>query len=206
MLGLGQPPTLSAQTKTERTLDNCRPKRCGVAFFKFTAKLAAPYPGGEEMPNRKRTFTVALAVSISLLLTPTLAGCVNPFGGNPIGNVIKNATGGKVDIGGSSVPSDFPKEVPLINNDVVFATAIGSGDKKVWEVTVKVSSLDDFDKIKSQMESAGLTGKLSDFQLSGDSRSGVFVGDTYGALVVVTGDKDGYVASYTVATGDPTND
>ena len=56
-----------------------------------------------------RRLTVPAALLVALLAGPVLAGCsaVN------VNEMVKDATGGTVDVGGSTIPEDFPAEVPL---------------------------------------------------------------------------------------------
>jgi hypothetical protein len=114
---------------------------------------------------------------------------------------VKNVTGGNVDIGGGSVPADFPKEVPLADGTVVFGAGLGSGTDKVWNVTVKVSGADAYTAIGKQLTAAGFTGQFGNEAPNGGG-TGTFTNDSYGVLVVVTdAGSNGWVANYSVSKG-----
>ena len=152
--------------------------------------------------NSKR-FTVPLAIVLALAITPALAGCF----GNPIEQIVEGATGGDVSLPGQSVPDDFPKDVPLIDGEVVFGLGVGNDDGKAWNVTIKVSGIEAADQIKSQLEGAGFT--ANDAGIGGTTEEGatlVYDNGTYNVLVVVTKDSDnGFVANYTVAENTGSN-
>lgn len=141
---------------------------------------------------RRRTCLTALVVTC-LLAAPALAGCSV----NPVESVIEGVTGGNVDIGGTSVPDDFPSEVPLIDGDVAGAFGVGSGADKVWTVTKKVSDASAIDTIKADLESAGFT---SEFDHGAGGVAGIaYKNASYGVLAVVTEDGNGgWAATYTV--------
>ncbi len=144
------------------------------------------------MVRVRRRFAVSMAIVLALGVTPALSGCVNVEG------IVKNATGGNVDLGGNKVPSDFPSSVPLYKGDVVFGASVGTGNQKVWNVTIKVPSGSAYTDISKQLTDAGFVGEFS--KAVGDSQTGTFKGSTYGVIVVVTSaGKNGWVANYTVA-------
>ena len=152
------------------------------------------------MPTmRRKRFIVPAALVLALCIAPVLTAC----GGNPIQNIVQNATGGKVDLGGKSLPKDFPSEVPLVKGDVIFGAGIGSDEGKIWNVTIKVSDLKAFDQIADQLKSAGFESHAAG-DSSGDARTGLFTKDPHGVLVVVSTDnKNGVVANYTVTYTKP---
>jgi hypothetical protein len=140
-----------------------------------------------------------LALVLAFGVTSGLSGC---FGG--VEGIVKNVSGGNVDVGGGKLPADFPSAVPLVSGDVVYGAGIGSSDKKVWNVTIKVSDPEAFDGIKKQLTDAGFTIGLDTTTSSGATAS--FSNATYGVLVVVTkADKNGYVANYTVTPAKNTS-
>lgn len=138
---------------------------------------------------------VALPLAALLLIgAPALSGC--SFQG-----VVKDVSGGNVDIGGKSVPSDFPKEVPLAEGDVVLGAGLGSGSDKVWNVTVKVDGADSYTAIQKQLTDAGFSGEFGASGPNGGG-TGTFSNGTYGVLVVVTdAGSNGWVANYSVSKG-----
>lgn len=134
---------------------------------------------------------------LAVVLVPVLSGC-------SVQSIVENATGGQVDVGGNSVPKDFPAEVPLIDGEVVYGGSLGSGESQVWNVTIKVTDLAAFDTISASMAEAGFTPPLTG---SGELEGGVggaFENENYGLLVVVSKDgNDGFIANYTVTTKAP---
>lgn len=150
------------------------------------------------MNRRARIRLVAAPLAAALLLgaAPALAGC-------SFQSVVKEVSGGNVDLGGASVPKDFPKAVPLAKGEVVFGAGLGSGEGKVWNVTVKVDGADAYTAIGRQLADAGFSG---DFGARADNGggTGTFTNGTYGVLVVVTdAGSNGWVANYSVSKGQP---
>jgi len=142
--------------------------------------------------GRSRLLVVPLVSA--LLVGGALAGC--SFQG-----VVKDVSGGNVDIGGTSVPSDFPSAVPLASGQVVFGAGLGSGDSKVWNVTVKVDGSGAYADIQKQLTDAGFSGEFGAQGPNGGG-TGTFSNGTYGVLVVVTDAGDnGWVANYSVSKG-----
>jgi hypothetical protein len=143
------------------------------------------------MFTARRRIVVPVAIILALTLPPTLSGC-------SVENIVKSATGGKVDIGGNKVPSDFPSSVPLIKGTVVLGAGLGSGAKKLWNVTIKVPAENSYSTIKSELTAAGFTGDFG--TSSSEGATGNFTNKTYDVLVVVAGDgKSGWVANYSVS-------
>ncbi len=148
------------------------------------------------MLSGRKKFLAPAAIVLALTLAPMLTAC----GGNPIQGLVDSATGGKVNLGGTQVPADFPKEVPLASGSVLFGASIGDGDGKIWNVSIKVDDASAMDGIKAQLEGAGFT-SVSDGTSSLEAQSGLFTKDPYGVLVVLApNEKDGgFVANYTVS-------
>jgi hypothetical protein len=139
-----------------------------------------------------KRIVVPAAIVIALLAAPALSGC-------SVKNLVHNATGGKVDLGGKQVPSDFPSEVPLVKGDVLLGASVkGDNGDKVWNVTIKASAATTFDEIKSEFEGAGFeTGDIGG-QTDG-AGTATFTNGTYSAAVVFAkNDKGDRVANYTV--------
>ncbi|MET3768871.1 hypothetical protein ABIB15_001557 [Marisediminicola sp. UYEF4] len=148
------------------------------------------------MRTPRRRIAVALAIVLTLAAAPVLTGCVGQVEG-----VIENVTGGEVDLGGQSVPEDFPADVPITDGDVVYGVSAGSADGKVWNVTVSVADATALDTIKLELEDAGFTTRLEG---PANADGGTLAADSaaYGVLVAVTNGTDGFVANYTV-TANP---
>jgi len=142
-------------------------------------------------------YTAPIALAIALAMTPALSGCF----GNPVESIIEGATGGEVDLGGTSLPADFPTDqVPVIDGDIIYGGSIGSGAEKVFNVTIRVSDGAALQQIKDELEGAGFVSQAD----MGEATSGgtyIASSDAWGVLVVVSEDgSNGWVANYTVTS------
>ena len=134
------------------------------------------------------------AIAVSLLIAPALAGCSV----NPIESAIEGVTGGNIDLSGTTIPDDFPSEVPLLGGEVVNAMAAGTAPEKIWTVTMKVTDASVLEGVKADMEAAGFTSELGEAAV-GDITGGMYTSETYSVLIVVAEEKDsGWMATYTV--------
>ena len=147
---------------------------------------------------RNRVFA-PIAIALAVVLTPTLAGC--GIISNPIEGIVEGATGGNLDLGGTSVPDDFPADVPLYDGEVVFGASFGTGTDQIFNVTVKVPDAGAVDQIASDLEAAGFTA-AGEVNLSSDQGGTlVYTSDTWGVLVVVATDaENSWTANYTVTS------
>lgn len=145
------------------------------------------------MSTKRHRLAVSAAIALSLLIAPALAGC------GAVEGIIENVTGGQVDLGGQSVPADFPSAVPLASGPVIFGLSAGKDGEKVWNVTIKVDA-GAFDAISDQLTGAGFT-LAEGSQEVNKGTGGLFTSDAYSVLVVVSDDNsNGTVANYTVTT------
>ncbi len=150
------------------------------------------------MSSTRKRYLVPAAIVLSLALAPVLTACSNPIEG-----LVKQVTGGGVDLGGSSLPSDFPKEVPIASGKVIFGGGLGNAEGKIWNVTIQVSDGNALDGITAQLTAAGFESKAQG-DATGDTKTGIFSKDPYGVLVVVSkDDKNGFIANYTVTYTKP---
>lgn len=103
-------------------------------------------------------------------------------------------------VGSGKLPKDFPSDVPVAEGEVISGISAGSGDKQVWNVSIKVSGVDAFTGIESALKGAGFTESEGSPITSDQAATGRFTGDKYDvvAAVVKADDKTGYVANYTV--------
>ncbi len=139
-----------------------------------------------------RAAVVALG-AVLLVGLPTLTGC------SVVEGIIEQQTGGDVDLGGNTVPADFPSEVPLADDDVVNGSKITGGDgEAVWNVLMNVSDPAAPDSIAAQLEGAGFTsagtGEVSD---SGGTLT--YTKDDLVVNVLLGKTDSGWTANYTVA-------
>ena len=142
-----------------------------------------------------RRLTVPAALLVALLAGPVLAGCsaVN------VNEMVKDATGGTVDVGGSTIPEDFPAEVPLPEGEILNANAVGTGTGKVWNVTVAVTGAATPDGIAESFGAAGFRATSDIPGLGSLGGNAGFTNDVYGVAVVVTDDAaDSYTANFSV--------
>ncbi|HEY8590649.1 MAG TPA: hypothetical protein VIL55_13980 [Naasia sp.] len=138
-----------------------------------------------------------LALVAAAILVPGLTGCI----GNPLESLVEGATGGNVELGGSSVPEGFPTEVPLYEGEIVYGIAIGDDTAKAYNVTVRVPDATAADQIRTQLEGAGFTLLGGSDPSSGSGAA--YDGANWGVAVVVTEDgSNGWVANYTVTPKD----
>lgn len=146
-----------------------------------------------------RALTVAIAAALLAASPLLLSGCSLLPGHNGGGISIP----GVGSFGSGKLPSDWPKQVPVISGDVLTGASIGnakSTDGEGWNATIKVKDASAYGQIKSQLEGAGF--KVDSEPDAGDDQggTGTFLKDPYAILVVVTktDDKTGWVANYTV--------
>lgn len=141
-----------------------------------------------------RTAVAVLAGLLVLGATPVLTGC------SVIEGIIEQQTGGDVDLGGNTVPDDFPSEVPLASGDIVNgSTATGANGERVWNVLMNVSDSDAPASIAAQLEGAGFATAEG---VGGVTDQGGTLTYTNGALVVnvlLAKVDAGWTANYTVA-------
>jgi hypothetical protein len=149
--------------------------------------------------HRSRLALPAL-VALTLIGTPLLAGC--SF--NPVQSVVSGVTGGKVDVGGTTVPKDFPKAVPLYKGTITSAAALGDDSGKVFNITMEVPDATAMADIQSQLKKAGLTVQMAS---KVTKTGGSIIADSadYAIAVVLVKDGKKYVVNYTV-TPKPKDD
>jgi hypothetical protein len=146
--------------------------------------------------NRSRV-TVPIAIALAVIAGPALAGC-------SVQGIINSATGGKVSLPGKSVPSDFPKDVPLAKGTVVLGAALGDGKGgKVWNVTIQLDSGETLASLTSDLTGAGFKdqGALTTTSTA-DGGTASFDNGTYSVLLVVAKADNKVTANYTVGTDD----
>jgi len=138
-----------------------------------------------------------LAATVALAAPLTLSGC------SVVEGIIENQTGGDIDLGGTTVPEDFPAEVPLAEGDVVNGSAITSdGGERVWNVLLNVADPAAPESIAAQLEAAGFTspgvGGVTD-----EGGTLQYAKDDLVVNVLLAKVGDGWTANYTVARSAP---
>jgi hypothetical protein len=145
------------------------------------------------MSHSVKRITVPIAIAIALLAGPALAGC-------SVQNLIRDVSGGKVDVPSKSVPKDFPGEVPLASGEVLSGAGVGDGTSKIWNVSVRAEDNTAIDGVLADLTAAGFNSKtLTPTTADG----GALVGDKGNINVAVVEIKDasGFVLNYTVTKG-----
>lgn len=149
------------------------------------------------MFSPRRSLLAPAALVLALSLTPALTAC------GPLQGLVENATGGQVNLGGPSVPSDFPSDIPLAAGEIINGASIGDDEGKVWNIAVKVADASAIDGITAQLTGAGFE-KVGETQKIDAGSSTIFSKDPYGVIVLVAkDDKGGFVANYTVTYTKP---
>ena len=140
--------------------------------------------------------TATVAILSALAIAPALAGC------QVIESVVEGATGGDVQIGGTSIPEGFPGEVPVTDGDILNGSSITKNDQTVYNVVVKVADTSVFDTIRSDLEGAGFAPQEGyDMVENNGTITGLFSSADWSVLVAVTTqDGIGTVANYTVTS------
>lgn len=142
--------------------------------------------------RKTQTKSLVVGLALALAVAPALAGC------SVIESTIEQVTGGDVQIGGNSVPADFPAEVPLAQGDVINGSSASKDTRKVWNVTIRAAEGVTFDSLATELESAGFARQelgSSDSQ----AQTALFNGTTYSVLLALTTqDGLGTIANYTV--------
>jgi hypothetical protein len=136
----------------------------------------------------------ALALVGALMLAPTLAGCsVNDI----VNGAVEKATGGKVAVGTGKLPSDWPKEVPVVDGEILFGAKGGDESGKGWIVTIKTSGSDAIGAAKSKLEDAGFSADETAGASAGTDGAGIIAMKNDDYAVLVTGSDEGLVYAVT---------
>lgn len=143
--------------------------------------------------TRRRILTLGLAIVLLVAAPLTLTGC------SMLEGIIEQQTGGDLDLGGASVPDDFPAAVPLAEGDVVNGSAISSGDGKVWNVLINVSDPAAPESIAAQLEGVGFVSPQGIGGITDEGGTLTYTKDDLVVNVLLGKVGDGWTANYTVA-------
>lgn len=139
-----------------------------------------------------RAATVALG-ALLLVGLPGLTGC------SLVEGIIEQQTGADVDLGGNTVPADFPPSVPLAAGDVVNGSMVTApGGETVWNVLMNVADPGAPDSIAAQLEAAGFTAATSG-QITESGGTLTYAKDNLVVNVLLAKVDTGWTANYTVA-------
>jgi hypothetical protein len=151
------------------------------------------------MNSTRRRYTIPLAIVAAAATLPLLTGCF----GNPVQGLVKAATGGKVDVGGNSLPADFPKSIKVYSGKIDYAIAVDSGKKEAWNVTVEVPNLAAAKEIETELKGSGLKVTEAVTGTTGTVISGS--SSSYSVIVAVSGSAKKWIANYTVGPSESGN-
>ena len=143
----------------------------------------------DRMNFMSRRHTVLAGSVLALASIAVLAGCA-PTAISKVGTLSTSAPA-------VSVPSSFPKAVPLYSGKVVDARGLGSGTSQIWTVTISLPNEAAIDSIKSALGSAGFS-PIKENSSSGSGSTIVGNNKAYSVLVVEAKNSAGWFASYTV--------
>jgi hypothetical protein len=142
-----------------------------------------------------RAAVAALAGVLLLGVAPALAGC------SVVEGVIEQQTGGQVDLGGASVPEDFPAEVPLADGEIVNGSAVTTDAGRAWNILMNVSDPAAPESIAAQLEGAGFLA-AEGMGIGGVTEQGgtlAYANTSYVVNVLLGRTDSGWTANYTVA-------
>jgi hypothetical protein len=153
------------------------------------------------MKNRMRRTTsrrlaATAAILSALVIAPALSGC------SVVESIVEGATGGDVQIGGTSIPEGFPSEVPVHDGDILNGSSITKNGETVYNVVIKVDDTSVFESIKTELTDAGFAPQEGyDMVENNGTITGLFNNGSWSVLVAVTTqDVVGTVANYTVTS------
>lgn len=130
--------------------------------------------------NTRKFTTVTAALALAIGATFSLSGCF----GNPLenlvqggaGEIIKNATGADVDLGGQSIPKDFPTQVPVAEGEIELGGSITVDGNTVWTLRIKSKDPMIFEKMQAKFLAAGFE---EGFASQGQGSMGGYEGHGY---------------------------
>lgn len=153
------------------------------------------------MPTTTSKITSATAaLALALVAALTLSGCF----GNPlddlvkdgIGGVVKEATGADLDLGGKSVPADFPGQIPLARGEIGLAAAATVEGRRVWTISMTVSETAAFGDLHSGFLAAGFEENVR------SETMGIYEGHGVNVVVKLTDVKGKLDVAYVVTEKD----
>lgn len=140
----------------------------------------------------RRILGLALAGVLVVGAPLALSGC------STIEGLVEQQTGGDIDLGGASVPADFPRDVPLATGTVINGSSIAGGDgQKVWNVLIEISDPAALASIAAQLEASGFASQ----NVGGITDSGgtlTYTKDDLLVNVLLAKTDGGWTANYTV--------
>lgn len=150
--------------------------------------------------STKKFTTMTATLALVAGATLSLSGCF----GNPLENlaqgganeVIKNATGQDVKIGGQSLPGDFPSQIPIVEGEILLGTAVNSDDDRGWMLSIKANDPSAFKKLQSQLVDAGFEESIL---TEGSNPMAVYQGHGYNVIISTDLSDDDNLVGYIVS-------
>lgn len=145
------------------------------------------------MPIRRRVLGPIIAAALVLVLP--LTGC------STLEEVFRSPTGADVEFGGTTLPADFPQEVPLLEGEVRFGGTLERGGEQYWNVTLATADAAALGTIQTQFQESGFAATPVTETEHGSVVTFSF--DVFTAVVLVSAPaEDGTVTvDYTVTRG-----
>lgn len=156
------------------------------------------------MRTGTRTFTtIATTIALAFGVTFTVSGCVaNPLEQLAKGGAsefLKGATGTDIDLGGKSIPKNFPTQIPVAEGEVEFGGSITSEGSTIWTVRIATQDPAVFTKIQSKFLSSGFE---ESFVTEGETPMAAYEGHGYGVLINVDNQDGAMGVTYVVSELD----
>ena len=151
------------------------------------------------MATTRRIVTLALAGALALSIAPTLAACsADQIVQDAVENAVNDATGLDVNLGGKTLPEDFPAEVSIVGGEISLSGALGAGTEKVWTVGILVTDLAaGFEEAKTKLLDAGFVAMETG---TDGLNTGIFSNAAYSVLVTATDNGTEKTVNYVVTT------
>lgn len=153
--------------------------------------------------NTKKITTVTAAFALAMGATFSLSACFsNPIEGlvkGGAGEIIKNATGADVDLGGTSIPQDFPPQIPIAEGEIEYGGSAKVDGNKMWTVRIKTNDASSFSKVQSKLLSSGFE---EGFVTEGETQMGSYEGHGYSLILNLDKIDGAYGLTYVVSDGE----
>ena len=151
---------------------------------------------GRALPGAGAAVTARrlLAVAVAGLLAAALAGC------SLIEGAIEQQTGTDIELGGASVPADFPSDVPLVEGAIVNGSSgTGPGGEQVWNILINATAADAPAQVAALLEGAGFMSPTATEAPTEGTANLTYVRTDLVVNVVLAKIGEGWTADYTVA-------
>lgn len=153
--------------------------------------------------STRKITTITASLALAVGATFSLSGCF----GNPLENlaqgganeIIKNATGADIDLGGTSIPQDFPPQIPVIDGKIETAGSITVEGDKIWTIRIKTDDPQAFKKVQAELLANGFE---EGFVTEGESAMGSYDGHGWGLLLSMDATDGSYNLTYIVSAND----